>query len=503
MQAAEEHEHAPVLTNAGSADSHVIRYRPDLDGLRAIAVWSVVLFHLSRSTLSAGYLGVDMFFVLSGYLITSIIWREQQAKKFSIMRFYDRRIRRILPALGALLIFTTIVASLILLPGDLIGYAKSLLATLAFVANIYFWRDTDYFSPDASTKPLLHLWSLGVEEQFYIFFPLILALISRYWRKGAFMTVTVLTVSSLFADVELRLHGGFTPAFFLLPTRAWELGIGAMLALAPPRAMIGGLLLEAVSGAGALLLGLGLFVAWSIWILPPAIPVTVGTAMLVFAGRDPTGRIAVVNRLLAMPVMVFFGLISYSLYLWHWPLIVFSTYYLTRELSLPEAAALIVVLIPIAYGSWRYVERPFRDKSIPIVRVRWSAALSGAGFAMAALLLIVSDGLPWRLDPRAATINAAVNTHYRCPVSEMFAFGASRACAMNLPSGETKDAQVVLLGNSHALMYQPAVLSIIEKRDLTGLLVPVNSCLPTVLANIDAHCAAMARTNLDFGAGIA
>jgi peptidoglycan/LPS O-acetylase OafA/YrhL len=152
----------------------------DVDGLRAIAVLSVIFFHLSKSVLAGGFLGVDMFFVLSGFLITSIIWREVQLKEFSILRFYDRRMRRILPALLAVLFLTTIASTILLLPADLIGYSRSLVATLTFVANIYFWRDTDYFSRDSQDKPLLHMWSLEVEEQFYIFFPLLLVFLARF-----------------------------------------------------------------------------------------------------------------------------------------------------------------------------------------------------------------------------------------------------------------------------------------------------------------------------------
>lgn len=205
------------LESGGSADTHCIRYRADIDGLRAIAVLSVVFYHFSRSFLPGGYLGVDMVFVISGFLITSIIWRQIQDGSFSIVQFYDRRIRRIIPALLLLLTLVTLAASILLLPADLVGYSKSLLATLGFVANIYFWRDTDYFSRMAEEKPLLHLWSLSAEEQFYIIFPLLLVLLVRWSRRHVLLAITVLLIGSFGLNVIALSRGGKFTGIFLTP----------------------------------------------------------------------------------------------------------------------------------------------------------------------------------------------------------------------------------------------------------------------------------------------
>jgi peptidoglycan/LPS O-acetylase OafA/YrhL len=482
------------LRSSGSADSHAIRYRADIDGLRAVAVLSVVFFHLSRQGLPGGYLGVDMFFVLSGYLITAIVWREMQEGRFSIARFYDRRIRRIMPALLLLLVVTTLASLVLLLPSDLVGYGRSLLATLVFSANIYFWRDTNYFSPAAEQKPLLHIWSLGVEEQFYLFFPVVLLLVARWWPRRTPSAITTLAIGSLAANIFAASVGGSVPAFFLLPTRAWELGVGAVLAVLPahiaPRSAIAGL----IASIGALSIAVGMIHPLdSYWYVPVAVPAVFGTALLILAGQHDR---PLVNRMLELRPVVFVGLISYSLYLWHWPIIVFGQYYLVRDFTLPEMAAALGLMTACAIGTWRLVERPFRSKKMPIERVRFAAGFGVLGLATAAAALLGAQGLPGRLSAEASIINQAVDTNYRCPIPDYLAFGRSRACVMNLPSRNPMDADVILLGNSHAQMYEPVWASILAERGETGLLVPVNGCLPTVQANVNRECIDIAERNL-------
>jgi peptidoglycan/LPS O-acetylase OafA/YrhL len=478
-----------------STNSKAIRYRADVDGLRAIAVLSVVFFHLKQTTLPGGYLGVDMFFLLSGFLITSIIWSEIQDIEFSIYRFYNRRIRRILPALLLVLILTTVASTILLLPVDLIGYSKSLLATLAFLANVYFWRDTDYFARAAEDKPLLHMWSLGVEEQFYILFPLILVFLARLWPRGTLHTIAMLTIGSLALNMLMLFVGGDSPAFFLLPTRAWELGLGAILALLPPpHTVLQSITANFVAAIGVLLVVVGILYPLQLFlIVPVAVPVVTGTALLVFAGQHDCPA---VNRALRLPPLVFVGLISYSLYLWHWPIIVFCRYFLVCDLSTPEMAAALVIMTVGAIGSWRFVERPFRSKKMPIRTVLYAAGAGVVSLAAVAVPLLILEGLPGRLSDRVAAINEAVGNYYGCSISDYVIFGMSRACLMNLPSRNPADADIVLLGNSHAQMYAPVWASILIDRGLTGLLIPVNSCLPTVQANYTRYCNDVARRNL-------
>ena len=473
-----------------------LSYRSDLDGLRAIAVWSVIFFHISHEILPGGYLGVDIFFVLSGYLITSILWRDSQQQKFSIVKFYDRRIRRIMPALITVLTFTTVMTAVLLLPSDLIGYGKSLLSSLAFVANIYFWRDTDYFAAAAATKPLLHLWTLSVEEQFYIFYPWLIVLLTRFRKSATLPTIAAIIVLSLLFDVVLNIKGGASPAFFLLPTRMWELGIGGFLAVLPANARLSRTLSQLLSLVGAILIGVSIMFPLIVPVPVPVSALTVfGTAFVLLAGNN--SALPAVNKLLSTRPLVFFGLISYSLYLWHWPVIVLGQYYLVRNFTLLECIAALAFINAGAYLSWRYIERPFRSKSMPVVKVRTATAVGVTLLALVGVLLIWADGLPWRLNKQAAVINDAVGTNYRCAVQDYLLFGASRGCVLNLPSRNPQDADVVLLGNSHAQMYAPVVGDVLKERGLQGLLVPVNLCLPTIAANVSTECVAAAQRNLD------
>jgi peptidoglycan/LPS O-acetylase OafA/YrhL len=480
--------------HAGST-GNLIGYRKDVDGLRAVAVLSVVAYHISHALLPGGYLGVDMFFVISGFLITSIIWRETLAGDFSIVRFYDRRIRRIMPALVLMSAVVTGAAIVLLLPADLMGYSKSLLATVGFVANVYFWRDTNYFSRAAEEKPLLHLWSLGVEEQFYILLPLILLLLGRFWRRGVLFTIALLAIGSFVLNVAALLVGAESPAFFLLPTRVWELGLGAVLAVLPTRFSPRGMLAEGFAVAGGLLVLAGLaHPSPVIPFSPVALPVVVGVTFLILAGRQDT---PLANRLLALRPIVLVGLISYSLYLWHWPIIVLGKYYLARDFTHQEVALALLCMMVCATASWRFVERPFRSGAMPMRTVRHAAFAGISVLVLAAAVLFATRGLPSRLSKDASLINSAVGTNYRCPVSDYIVFGRARACSMNLPSRDPSDADVVLLGNSHAQMYAPVWESILVDRGKTGLLVPVNACLPTVRANISQSCIDAARANLD------
>lgn len=476
----------------GQSHTDSSQYRSDIDGLRAIAVLAVVIFHLDKTWFPRGFLGVDLFFVISGFLITRVIWNEALERRFSITDFYRRRVRRLMPALITVLIATSIASALILLPTDLVGYAKSVVSALAFVANIYFWRDTNYFAQASEEKPLLNLWSLSVEEQFYIFFPLLLVLLVRFPRL-LLPTIWILTLGSLGTNIYLLKIGGASPAFYLLPSRAWELGAGALVALhAPaivPRAMASVLRCIAM----ALIIGGMAYIGPWLKLIPEALPVVFGTALLIWIGAFEKSAL---GRALAWPLTNFIGQISYSLYLWHWPVIVLAKYSLVRQPHFLELFLMAFTSLCLAVVTWRFVEQPFRKREMPFIRVGIISGLGAAGVTLLAIGLILGQGWPGRLSAEAASINRSVGTHYRCPVSQLQSFGSSRACNLTLRNGDPKSAKVVLVGNSHAQMYAPLISDVLESADVPGMLVPLNACLPMISVNLSANCVTQAKTNL-------
>ncbi len=344
-----------------SATSNAHGYRPDIDGLRAIAVLAVVLFHAGVPGISGGFVGVDIFFVISGYLITSIIAREIASGSFSLLTFYERRTRRIFPALFAMLAASLAVAMAIQLPNELVEFANSLVAAALFVSNIFFWQTTDYFGGPAHVKPLLHTWSLAVEEQFYIVFPLLLMALAK-WGRGRTLRVLVPLTALSFALSVFAVSAKPTAAFYLLPTRFWELMVGALLALGAVPAIRSAFLRDVAGAAGLGLIAIGVFGVSSTTPFPglAALVPCLGAALIIHSGA--TGRPAS-SRLLSTRPLVFVGLISYSLYLWHWPIFAFSRIVQGAPPSGIDAAGLVILSFVLAVLSWRFIERPFRERT--------------------------------------------------------------------------------------------------------------------------------------------
>lgn len=334
-------------------------YRPDIDGLRAIAVLSVIGFHAFPGLAPGGFIGVDIFFVISGFLISKHIWEDLDAGTFSIKTFYARRVRRIFPALGVVLLACLGMGWLILSPGEYEQLGKHVEGGAGFVSNILFWKEAGYFDNAADTKPLLHLWSLGIEEQFYIAWPLILAFLWRQPHHASWMLPTLLGASFIYSMVVVR-HD--TVADFYSPlTRFWELALGAVLAHEAIRKFtLGNLQRELLAWLGLALIISGVIVLNNrdpfpgAWALLP----TLGAACLIQAGASTR-----LNRqLLSHSWLVWVGLISYPLYLWHWPLLSFAR---IMESSTPAPAirlALVATSFVLAWLTWKLVERPVRSR---------------------------------------------------------------------------------------------------------------------------------------------
>ena len=336
-------------------------YRADLDGLRAIAVLSVIGYHYFGPFFPGGFVGVDIFFVISGYLLSGIIISETYDRRFSFARFYERRIRRIFPALSSLLAICTVFAGMFLVTPDLQSYLQSMLAASWSASNLYFWKNSNYFDSPAAALPLLHTWSLAVEEQFYLIFPIFVFLLSRYAKRYLNAAIVAVAVVSFGVSV-ITVRSDQAGAFYLPWGRAWELLLGAVifLRLVPP--LRSRILNECVAFCGILLLGFSVFKYTLNTRFPGehALVPCLGAAAVIYVGQ--TTLTAVHRSLMARP-LVFIGLISYSLYLWHWPLLVFSRISILPGPSLPlleQRLVLTFTATGLATVSWLFVETPFR-----------------------------------------------------------------------------------------------------------------------------------------------
>lgn len=450
----------------------VLKYRPDIDGLRGVAVLSVLAFHMWPWRVSGGFIGVDVFFVISGYLISAIVFSEVASGRFSVLAFYERRIRRIFPALFAMLVAFSAVVSFLLVPNELIDYAKSVIAATTSSSNFYFWLHSGYFDAPMS-KPLLHTWSLAVEEQFYILFPLFLLTGRRLFGFGQRLrySVVILLFVSLFASIA-TLHYRPTTAFYMPYTRAWELLVGTAIALGFfPRLHL------AWVRNGIALLGIAM-ICFSVFRYSPttsfpglaAVVPCIGSGLIIAAGESGS---SLVSKALSLRPIVFIGLISYSLYLWHWPVLVLSDLGLWPNFSalIPQRWAFPILLqksnrpmlVLLAFGlavlSWRFVERPFRSHPRRVGR----QPLFGLAGAVAAVLLLFSgaaihtSGFPRRFPDRAVQVasfrlppDSMIGQLGDCVITESnqttVFFERDGNCLHSDPSNET----YLLLGDSHA-----------------------------------------------------
>ena len=374
-----------------------IKYRADIDGLRGVAVLSIVFFHLNIIGFSGGFIGVDIFFVISGYLISSIIFKDINNNNFSITHFFERRIRRIFPALFTVILLTLIVCLFLFDSKTLEFFGKSVTASTLFVSNILYWRETDYFTP-LGTKPLLHTWSLAVEEQFYIFFPLLIISINRFFKKRYFAVLLGICIISFLISIE-SVYFHKVATFYLLPTRAWELLFGAILSLEVIPEVKSNVCRNVISIVG---LGLILFclVYYSESTLFPglsAILPVLGTGFIIYSGlaRETT----IVKKCLSFNPLVFIGLISYSIYLWHWPILVLLKYTIFREFSILEKIGIMLTCFVISVLSHKFIELPFRRSKplLPNKKILFGSSLGTMLiFLIIGIIIYLEKGMPGR-----------------------------------------------------------------------------------------------------------
>ncbi len=441
-------------------------YRPDVDGLRAVSVIAVILYH-GRMACPGGFLGVDVFFVISGFLITSLIVRDLDTGSFSFMDFWARRVRRILPALTVVILATLALTSLFMLPLDLQSVANSGFAQSLFSANIYFWRNMDYFAGQGERMPLLHTWSLAVEEQFYFVFPFVVA---WSWTKDHKRMLAILGLGFL-GSLALCVAGSrYSPpaTFYLLPTRAWQMILGGLTACLAGKYRPGQFFAEGLSFAGLAA------ILWSICFLdeftrlPSEISLipSLGAVALIWPNGDsPT----LVQRVLALKPVVFVGVISYSLYLWHWPLLALMNYCLLDSATLPVRVGVVALGAVAGVLSWRYIETPFRR---PVAG--WSpkrVVVSGLAASAVPLVLwgivAVTGGLagrfPVELRQYLATSNADGALKYR-------ANGFGKTEDVELPQIGVADQKpcFCVWGDSHALHLGRILDEIAKEKQVSG-----------------------------------
>ena len=465
-----------------------MKYRHEIDGLRALAILPVIFFHAGFSFFSGGYVGVDIFFVISGYLITSIIMLEMMGDKFSIINFYERRARRILPALFFVIILCTPVAWSFMLPDEFKNFGQSIFANVFFVSNFLFWLESGYFFAGTSElKPLLHTWSLAVEEQFYVLFPLTLLALWKFGQNKIFLFLSFIFALSLFFSHYSSIY--FPEAsFYLLPSRAWELllGSGAAFIFIFHKEIISSrskLFSEVASITGIALIIFSIYFFDEKTHFPGfhALLPTIGTVLIILFCNSAT----IVGRFLGAKILVGFGLISYSLYVFHQPIFVFGKMSIGRELLPLEHLILIILSIILAFLSWKYVESPFRNRSVTSRKFIFTASFTSMLIlASVGLGIHINKGFPDRfkslnIDNMQFAMPSIANDwcFYDVNSNTSLELGEKGLdCNIGDPEGSFT---ALLFGDSYAGHYEPAMDIVGKSANLNIHSVTTNWCFPS------------------------
>jgi peptidoglycan/LPS O-acetylase OafA/YrhL len=434
-----------------------IEYRPEIDGLRALAVIPVLLYH-ARLGASGGFVGVDVFFVISGFLITAMLLKRMEAAPLDLLDFWERRVRRIFPALAVVTLTTLVAGWFLLLPADYKELGESVCAQTLLSSNVFFWRHTSYFDGGADLKPLLHSWSLAVEEQFYLLYPLILLGVAKLRRPPGALTFLFLCLVSFVVSVDGVAHHP-QATFYLLPSRFWELGLGAIVATLPRSIRFPTWVRQLASGIGLAMIFYAIFFYDASTPFPgiAALLPCCGAALFIQSNGQ---QLTFAGKFLSWRPIVFIGLISYSLYLWHWPVLVFANYWALEPLSFPTNIALLCLCFFLSVASWKFVEIPCRRRRL--VRSRTGVFLLAS--ATASILFLMSIGIS-RFDGVGARLPEAVLRF----ANGRFDFKPSFNSELSLQDAEAgrflslglnrpeNPIQLLVWGDSHAMAALPAL----------------------------------------------
>ena len=455
-------------------------YRPDIDGVRGLAILLVLLFHFEIGGVDNGYLGVDIFFVISGFLMTKIILKDLEIGKFSLINFYIRRIRRLFPALFVMLLCVSVTCFIFFDNESFEKFGYSLIYSSFFSSNLWFWSETGYFAPSALEKPLLHTWSLSVEEQFYLFFPILLLWCKKHSRSNQLKVI----IGLFFISLILYFYGSqFHPdaAFFLLPTRAWQLLAGTIIALFTLEGAKYNMKNGSIHYLGIILIFVSVFFTSAPdSLLPPSIPCTLGTALLLIPIKN-----SFVSQLLTTKPLVSIGLISYSLYLWHWPLWVMFQYLRFENADYSVKISLFLLSLLLAWLSWKFVEAPVRKFSITNSNRKMYFIPATSFLALCLMFgasITVSQGMAFRYPQRKEII--AQNEWDWHPYGEKTRFHnlelKEEFKEVDIIGHISTKPEFLLWGDSHAMALIPG-LEIAAKKNIKSFYALTRSSNPPLL----------------------
>lgn len=462
-------------------------FRKDIQGLRGIAIFFVLIFHFYPDIFSKGFLGVDLFFVISGYLLTFIYFK----KKISHFDFFARRLKRLLIPILAITFFSILLATFLLLPVDLSNFWNSVLTTVFFVSNFYFLLTGGYFGGINELKPFIHMWSLAMEMQFYFVYTILLLLISKFFKKNYILFIFFLTFTSFFLYLFLISYEKNELAFFLLPTRLWEFLFGSVVYFIPIIKIHKRL--NYIIYVFAIFIIFILVAAYKLQItdLTRQFLVVFFVGLVIYAGT----KIKNDNLLLGNSFFQFLGKISYSTYLVHWPILVFVKYYLVRDISDTEKFILLLIVLFLSYFFWLFIEKKFRYK-FDHQKIWKVYFISLSIIFLLFAINFINKSFIQRINKDILIISNSIDSNYRCDLFSYIVFQNTRNCKVVFDN-KKNSYNIILLGNSHAQMYGYAFEKILQKKNLNGLIIPENGCLPTTTINITKDCIITANKNLN------